>query len=110
MGAKISGAGTDTITIEGVEGLGGCSHRVVADRIETGTFLVAAAVSGGKITCRGTKADTLDAVIEKLREAGMEVTVTEDSITLDSNVRRQLISVQCHILVSQRICKRNLLY
>ena len=56
MGAKISGAGTDTITIEGVEGLGGCSHRVVADRIETGTFLVAAAVSGGKITCRGTKA------------------------------------------------------
>ena len=88
MGAKISGAGTDTITIEGVEGLGGCSHRVVADRIETGTFLVAAAVSGGKITCRGTKADTLDAVIEKLREAGMEVTVTEDSITLDSKGQR----------------------
>ena len=81
-------AGTDTITIEGVEGLGGCSHRVVADRIETGTFLVAAAVSGGKITCRGTKADTLDAVIEKLREAGMEVTVTEDSITLDSKGQR----------------------
>jgi len=88
MGAKISGAGTDTITIEGVEGLGGCCHRVVADRIETGTFLVAAAVSGGKITCRGTKADTLDAVIEKLREAGMEVTVTEDSITLDSKGQR----------------------
>lgn len=84
MGAKISGAGSDTITIEGVERLGGCEHRIVADRIETGTFLIAAAVSGGRVTCRGTKADTLDAVIEKLREAGMQVDVSEDSITLDS--------------------------
>lgn len=84
MGAKISGAGTDTITIEGVERLGGCEHRIVADRIETGTFLIAAAVSGGRVTCRGTKADTMEAVIEKLREAGMQVDVTEDTITLDS--------------------------
>ncbi|MDG6296166.1 UDP-N-acetylglucosamine 1-carboxyvinyltransferase [Glaesserella parasuis] len=84
MGAKITGAGTDTITIEGVERLGGCEHYIVPDRIETGTFLVAAAISGGRITCRGTKADTLDAVIEKLREAGMQVDVTENSITLDS--------------------------
>lgn len=84
LGAKISGAGTDTITVEGVERLGGCEHRIVADRIETGTFLIAAAVSGGRVTCRGTKADTLDAVIEKLREAGMQVDVTEDTITLDS--------------------------
>lgn len=84
MGAKISGAGTDHITIEGVERLGGCEHRIVPDRIETGTFLVAAAVSGGRITCRGTKADTLEAVIEKLREAGMQVDVTDDTITLDS--------------------------
>lgn len=84
MGAKISGAGSDTITIEGVERLGGCEHHIVPDRIETGTFLVAAAISGGRITCRGTKADTLDAVIEKLREAGMQVDVTEDTITLDS--------------------------
>lgn len=84
MGAKISGAGTDTITVEGVERLGGCEHRIVADRIETGTFLIAAAVSGGRVTCRGTKADTMEAVIEKLREAGMQVDVTEDTITLDS--------------------------
>lgn len=84
MGANISGAGTDTITVQGVERLTGCEHRIVADRIETGTFLIAAAVSGGRITCRGTKADTLDAVIEKLREAGMQVDVTEDTITLDS--------------------------
>ena len=88
MGAKISGAGTGTITIEGVERLTGCTHRIVADRIETGTFLIAAAVSGGKITCHGTKADTLETVIEKLREAGMEVTVTEDTITLDSKGQR----------------------
>lgn len=88
MGAKISGAGTGTITIEGVERLTGCTHHIVADRIETGTFLIAAAVSGGKITCHGTKADTLEAVIEKLREAGMEVSVTEDTITLDSKGQR----------------------
>ncbi|QIW16558.1 UDP-N-acetylglucosamine 1-carboxyvinyltransferase [Pasteurellaceae bacterium RH1A] len=84
LGAQIHGAGSDTITIEGVERLGGCQHHIVPDRIETGTFLVAAAISGGRITCRGTKADTLDAVIEKLRESGMQVDVSEDSITLDS--------------------------
>lgn len=84
MGAQISGAGSDTIVIEGVARLGGCEHHIVPDRIETGTFLVAAAISGGRITCRGTKADTLDVVIEKLREAGMQVDVTDNSITLDS--------------------------
>lgn len=83
MGAKISGAGTDTITIEGVERLGGCEHNVVPDRIETGTFLVAGAISGGRIVCKKTKADTLDAVIDKLREAGAQIDVTEDTITLD---------------------------
>lgn len=88
MGAKISGAGTDTVTIEGVDHLGGCEHSIVPDRIETGTFLIAAAVSGGRITCHNTKADTLDAVIEKLREAGMQVDVTENTITLDSFGRR----------------------
>lgn len=95
MGAKITGAGTDMITIEGVERLGGCQHHIVPDRIETGTFLVAAAISGGRITCRGTKADTLDAVIEKLREAGMQVDVTEDSITLDSlGVRPKAVNIR----------------
>lgn len=88
MGAKISGAGTDTITIEGVSRLGGCEHSIVPDRIETGTFLIAAAISGGRITCHNTKADTLDAVIEKLREAGMQVEVTENTITLDSRGQR----------------------
>jgi len=83
MGAKISGAGSDTITIEGVERLTGCQHSIVPDRIETGTFLVAAAISGGRIVCKNTKADTLDAVIDKLREAGAQVDVTEETITLD---------------------------
>ncbi|WP_419731317.1 UDP-N-acetylglucosamine 1-carboxyvinyltransferase [Pasteurella multocida] len=83
MGAKIVGAGTDTITVEGVERLGGCEHSIVPDRIETGTFLAAAAISGGRIECKNTKADTLDVVIDKLREAGAQVDVTENSITLD---------------------------
>lgn len=83
MGAKISGAGSDAITIEGVERLTGCRHSIVPDRIETGTFLVAAAISGGRIVCKNTKADTLDAVIDKLREAGAQVDVTEETITLD---------------------------
>lgn len=83
MGAKISGAGSDQITIEGVERLTGCEHSVVPDRIETGTFLIAAAISGGRVVCQNTKADTLDAVIDKLREAGAQVDVTENSITLD---------------------------
>ncbi|MCW9716963.1 UDP-N-acetylglucosamine 1-carboxyvinyltransferase [Avibacterium sp. 21-599] len=88
MGAKISGAGSDTITIEGVERLTGCEHAVVADRIETGTFLVAGAISGGRIVCHNTKADTLDAVIDKLREAGAEIEITEDTITLDMKGKR----------------------
>ena len=83
MGAKISGAGSDHITIEGVERLTGCEHSVAPDRIETGTFLIAAAISGGRVVCQNTKADTLDAVIDKLREAGAQVDVTENSITLD---------------------------
>ncbi|MFZ7283469.1 UDP-N-acetylglucosamine 1-carboxyvinyltransferase [Avibacterium avium] len=88
MGAKINGAGTDTITIEGVARLTGCEHAVVADRIETGTFLVAGAISGGRIVCHNTKADTLDAVIDKLREAGAEIEITEDTITLDMKGKR----------------------
>lgn len=88
MGAKIVGAGTDTITVEGVERLAGCEHSVVADRIETGTFLVAGAISGGRIVCKNTKADTLDAVIDKLREAGAEIEISDNSITLDMKGKR----------------------
>ncbi len=88
LGAKISGAGTDKITIEGVERLGGGVYRVLPDRIETGTFLVAAAVSGGKVMCRNTRPDTLDAVLAKLTEAGAEIETGEDWISLDMHGRR----------------------
>ncbi|MBV7387049.1 UDP-N-acetylglucosamine 1-carboxyvinyltransferase [Pasteurellaceae bacterium TAE3-ERU1] len=88
LGANIQGAGTDMITIEGVERLGGGEHSVIPDRIETGTFLIAAAVSGGKITCHGTRANTLDAVLAKLQEAGAKIEVTEDTITLDMQGKR----------------------
>lgn len=87
LGAKITGAGTDTITIEGVERLGGGKHAVVADRIETGTFLVAAAVSGGKVVCRNTRAHLLEAVLAKLEEAGAQVETGEDWISLDMTGR-----------------------
>ncbi len=87
IGAKVTGAGTDTITIEGVEKLGGGRHSVVPDRIETGTFLVAAAISGGKITCRGTYPHLLEAAIAKLEEAGAKVESGEDWISLDMEGR-----------------------
>lgn len=87
IGAKITGAGTATITIEGVERLAGGYHEVVADRIETGTFLVAAAVSGGKIVCRNTKPELLEAVLAKLEEAGALVETGADWISLDMTDR-----------------------
>ena len=88
MGAKVSGAGTSKITIEGVEKLSGCEHAVVADRIETGTFLVAAAMTGGRVTATHARPDTMDAVLDKLREAGAEVTTDGDRITLDMHGKR----------------------
>ena len=88
MGAKISGAGTPRIVIEGVERLSGCTHRVIADRIETGTFLVAAAMTGGRVTTTGARPHTLDAVLGKLREAGAEIIVDKSHITLDMHGQR----------------------
>ena len=88
MGAKIEGAGSNRITVHGVERLNGGSHDVVADRIETGTFLVAAAMTGGRIVARAARPETLDAVIDKLTEAGAEITVDADSITLDMHGKR----------------------
>lgn len=88
MGAKIEGAGSNRITVHGVERLEGGRHDVVADRIETGTFLVAAAMTGGRIVCRAARPDTLDAVIDKLVEAGAEVVEEGDTITLDMHGKR----------------------
>ncbi|WP_431275395.1 UDP-N-acetylglucosamine 1-carboxyvinyltransferase [Variovorax ureilyticus] len=80
MGAKIEGHGTSRIRIQGVEKLGGCTHQVVADRIETGTFLCAVAATGGDVFLKHGRADHLDAVIEKLRAAGAEVMPADDGI------------------------------
>ena len=88
MGAKISGAGTSTIEIEGVEHLHGANYRVLPDRIETGTYLVAAAISRGKVRVRDTDANLLDAVLQKLREAGADITVGDDWIELDMHGKR----------------------
>ena len=88
MGAKIEGAGTDKITIEGVEKLQGTRYRVLPDRIETGTYLVAAAITGGKIMVKDTAPDLIDSVIDKLREAGADIEVGEDWISLDMHGKR----------------------
>lgn len=88
MGAKISGAGTSVITIEGVERLHGGHHDVLPDRIETGTYLVAAAMTRGRIRCRNTDPNILDAVLVKLKEAGAEVTTGDDWIELDMHGKR----------------------
>ncbi|WP_025770352.1 UDP-N-acetylglucosamine 1-carboxyvinyltransferase [Thioalkalivibrio sp. HK1] len=88
MGAKIEGAGSDTITIEGVDALAGTRYDVLPDRIESGTYLVAAAITGGRVCIRSTRPETLDAVIEKLREAGAEIEIGDDWIDLDMHGHR----------------------
>ncbi|HEC29221.1 MAG TPA: UDP-N-acetylglucosamine 1-carboxyvinyltransferase, partial [Gammaproteobacteria bacterium] len=88
MGARISGAGTGTIMIEGVDNLSGAEYNVQPDRIETGTFLVAAAISGGCIKIKDTRPELLDAVIGKLQEAGAKITIGDDWVELDMEGRR----------------------
>jgi UDP-N-acetylglucosamine 1-carboxyvinyltransferase len=88
MGAKVSGAGTDVITIEGVEKLHSAEHRAISDRIETGTYLVAGAVTRGRVKCKDTDPTILDAVLGKLREAGAHIEVGKDWIELDMKGKR----------------------
>ena len=87
MGARIEGHGTSRIRIQGVEALHGCEHQVVADRIETGTFLCAVAAAGGDVVLRHGRADHLDAVIEKLQAAGATVTALAEGIRIQSQGR-----------------------
>lgn len=82
MGARIKGAGTDTIEIEGVDSLGGAQHTIIPDRIETGTFIVAAAITGGELEIKNCEPKHLTAVIEKMREAGVEITELNPSTLL----------------------------
>ena len=93
-GARIKGAGGDVITIEGVARLHGASHRIMADRIETGTFLAAAAASGGRVTLHGASPGTLEAVLEKLREAGAEVRTENGTISLAMRERPRAVNVR----------------
>ena len=78
MGARIRGAGTDTIVVEGVERLHGGAYEVLPDRIEAGTYLVAGAITRGRVKVRGVRPDHLDAVLQKLREAGGTVTTGDN--------------------------------
>ena len=90
MGAKITGIGTDILTIEGVERLGETTvhHNIVPDRIETGTYLCAAAITGGRVKLKDTRPDLLDAVLAKLIEAGAEITTGDDWIELNMHGKR----------------------
>ena len=88
MGAQITGVGSDTLVIDGVDRLHGCSYDVLPDRIETGTYLVAGAITGGRVRARNTRPDHLDAVLAKLREAGAVVTTGADWVEVDMQGRR----------------------
>ncbi len=88
MGAKITGAGTNTITVTGVKKLKGIDYSVLPDRIETGTYLAAAAITGGKVRCVNAAPETLDAVLQKFRECGASVEVGKDWVELDMRGRK----------------------
>jgi len=94
MGARIRGAGSDVITIEGVERLHGTRYAVMPDRIETGTFLVAVAATGGQVKLRDARPDVLDAVLDKLREAGAHITTGSDWIALGANGTLSAVNVR----------------
>jgi UDP-N-acetylglucosamine 1-carboxyvinyltransferase len=94
MGAQIEGAGSDLIRVEGVRSLGGAEHRVMPDRIETGTYLAAAAATRGRIRLHGAAPETLDATLEKLREAGAQIRVDGSTVQLESGGRPSAVSVR----------------
>ncbi len=94
MGAKIEGAGTDVITIHGVKELRPMNHRVIPDRIETGTYLTAVAITSGQATLTNTRAEHLEAVIEKLRETGSEITVEKDRIHIKGPKRPRATNIK----------------
>ena len=94
MGANITGAGTDVITIVGVKKLHGASHNIVCDRIEAGTYMVAAAMTGGDVLLNNVRPDLLDAVIEKLREAGADVKCTKNTIHVKSDGKLKAVNIR----------------
>jgi len=94
MGARITGAGTDRVVIEGVSRLSGATHAIMPDRIETGTFLMAAAATGGEVALTGARPDTLGAVLDKLAEAGVAATIDGSTIRIQRNGRLRSVSMR----------------
>lgn len=92
MGAQIEGIGSDRVTVTGVPALHGATHRVIADRIETGTFLCAVAATGGDVVLKGARADLLDAVLDKLRETGAVLTSGDDWVRIQMSGRAKSVS------------------
>jgi UDP-N-acetylglucosamine 1-carboxyvinyltransferase len=96
MGAKVEGAGTATVAIHGVPALGGASHRIIPDRIEAGTFAMAAAITGGEIEVRECQPDHLKAVIAKLEEAGVRIQTGPDTLRVTGVGRPRAVNVRTH--------------
>ena len=94
MGAKIEGAGTAAIRIRGVPSLGGAAHRVMPDRIETGTYLAAVAATGGRVTVKEAAPQSLDATLEKLRECGSKIETRESEIRIEADSRPQSVGIR----------------
>ena len=93
MGARIQGAGSDIVEIEGVDALHGISHRVIPDRIEAGSFMVGAALTGGDVIVRGARPDHLDAFLLKLKEAGVELSIAADEIRVRGNGKTRSVDI-----------------
>ena len=93
MGAEVTGAGTDVIHVDGVDSLGGTNHRIIPDRIESGSFVIAAAVSGGDVLIRGARADHLEAFLIKVKEAGVVLTADDDGIRVQRNGKIKSVDV-----------------
>ena len=106
MGAKVKGAGTGTIRIEGVDQLFGADHAIIPDRIEAGTFMVAAAITGGNVLVQGAVPEHLNSLIAKMEEMGVDHygRSRQVYVSLVAIVLKQLTLRQCHILVFQLIC------
>jgi UDP-N-acetylglucosamine 1-carboxyvinyltransferase len=94
MGARIQGAGTDIIQIDGVDSLGGVTHRIIADRIEAGSFVIAAALTGGDVFVKGARADHLEAFLIKLKEAGVSFSANGEGIRVQQNGKIKSVDVK----------------
>ena len=93
MGANIQGLGSDKITIKGVPNLKGASHKIMFDRIEAGTYMVAAAMTGGEITCQNVDPSKMESILQKLLESGAEITTKKNSITVRSNKKLNAVNI-----------------